>query len=660
MTKEENTKEEIKRIVQDHWFYVICICVVVVFLGFQIYNVHPDALFIQDESKEMDDTTLATAIGAKEINSYQIPAQDHTITGIQLQFVDTGSRSNGDETVSVTLSSEQGEIARWRIESEEMPDDQHVQLMTDQKYTLTGEKVTVSLASDQEADASHIALAFDGDMQPCIRLIYGSVSSKWSLFLISAVVMLFVLMSIFSVNAVKNETLRFAAFLAITGVCYIGVVPFSHVPDAFNHFIRAYEVTEGNFCTHDKQDEKAWLPEHLTADLDFHADYSRVYLHRNIQLDEGARRYYIHDNTALYTPIAYFPHILGILIGKLFTHRTLVLVLFARVFSLAAFVALVSCAYRMCSINRGMIAVTALLPITLIEAGSTSLDGFMISILLLGQAYLLPLCERKRRLTRVEAVLLWMLPLIFSLCKVVYVPFALLLFLIPKESFGGGRRKAIFILSSFAAALSVYFAWSAATFGFVDRYAAKMDGNSGEQIRFILTHPLAYLNVLRNTLHIWFDLYLKGMFGGIAGWAQNVAVNPFFPFVCIVCTVMMLTFHPESSLHRDVKANVLYALIGLSVSALTFTAIYVQYNALKSPLVEGVQGRYFVPLLFPFGFVLGSILKYIYRAKLPQNENGQEQEKETRAGYQVSRYFYLFATWMNASMMLEMMQGLWH
>ena len=101
-----------------------------------------------------------------------------------------------------------------------------------------------------------------------------------------------------------------------------------------------------------------------------------------------------------------------------------------------------------------------------------------------------------------------------------------------------------------------------------------------------------------------------------------------------------------------------YTLIALSVTALTFTAIYVQYNALKAPLVEGIQGRYFVPLLFPLGFVLSSILKYIYRAKLTQNEC--KPEEENTAEYQFNRYFYLFATWMNASMMLEMIQGLWH
>lgn len=651
-------KEEIKRAAQNHWLYVVCICVVIVFLGFQIYNIHPGALFIQDDYRDMDAAAPLTAIGAEETNRYQITAQDRTIAGIQILFAGMDSQIKGGETVTVILSEKQGELARWQVESGEIPDNQYLQLMTDQKYTLTGDEVTVEIASDQAAGSSRIALAFDGDRQPCIRLIYGSVSSKASLLLIAAAAMSFVLASLFAVGAVKNETLRFAAFLAITGIWYIVVVPFTHVPDAFNHFIRAYEVTEGNFCARDPQDEKAWLPEHLTADLDFHADYSHVYLHRNIQLDDEARRYYIHDNTALYTPIAYLPHTLGILIGKQFTHRTLVLVTLARVFSLAAFVAMVSFAYRMCPINRGMIAVTALLPITLIEAGSNSLDGFMISLLLLGQAYILPLCERKRRLTKAEAALLWMLPLVFSLCKVVYVPFALLLLLIPKESIGGGRKKGMFILSSFAVALSAYFAWSAATFDFVERYAAKMEGNSGEQIRFILTQPLTYLNVLRNTLHIEFELYLKGMFGGIAGWAQNVAVNPFFPLVCMVCTVIMLAFHPESSLHRDGKANVLYALISLSVAALTFTAIYVQFNALESPLVDGIQGRYFVPLLFPLGFVLSSFLKYRYGGNPPRN--GRKEETQDRAEYHVSRYFYLFASWMNASMMLEMMQGLWH
>lgn len=649
---------EMKRVIQNHWLYFTCVCVVIVFLGFQIYNIHPDALFIQDDYREMNSAASTAGSNEKTINSYLVAAQDHTIRGIQILFVDTDSLREGDETVSVTLSSEQGEIFRWQIKADEMPEGQYTQLMTDRKYTLTGNEVTVTIASDQTAGTSHTALAFDENLQPCIRLVYDSVSAKWSLLLIAAVVTAFVIASVFAVNAVKNETFKFVAFLAITGFFYIIVVPFTYVPDAFNHFIRAYEVTEGNFCTREEQDEEAWLPEHLTADLNFQADYSHLYLHRNVRLDDGARRYYIHDNTALYTPLGYFPHILGILIGKQFTDRTLVLVLFARVFSLAAFVVVMACAYRMCPVNRGMVAVSALLPITLIEAGSTSLDGVMLSILLLGQAYLLTLCEKKRRLTKAEAAFLWILPLAFAMCKVVYVPFSLLLFLIPKESFGGGREKGIFMVSSLAVALSAYFAWSAATFGFVDRYAAKMNGNADEQIQFILTHPMAYLNVFRNTIHRWFELYLKGMFGGIAGWAQNVAVNSFFPIVCIVYTVVMLAFHPQSALHRNVKTIVLYAVIGLSVTALTFTAIYVQYNALQSPFIEGIQGRYFVPLLFPFGFVLSSFLKHIYRAEL--TPGGYKIEMQNKREYQVSSYLYLFATWMNASMMLEMIEQLWH
>ena len=77
------TKEKIKRIVQrtiqNHWFYAVCVCVVILFLGFQIYNLHLGALFIQDDCKDMDDTVLLTAIGAKETNRYQMPAQDHKL-----------------------------------------------------------------------------------------------------------------------------------------------------------------------------------------------------------------------------------------------------------------------------------------------------------------------------------------------------------------------------------------------------------------------------------------------------------------------------------------------------------------------------------------------------------------------------------------------------
>ena len=67
--------------------------------------------------------------------------------------------------------------------------------------------------------------------------------------------------------------------------------------------------------------------------------------------------------------------------------------------------------------------------------------------LLLLISFIFYLKEKKGLLNIREKLLIIILPIIIALCKIVYLPVCLLLFLIPKEKFGSLKKKNIFIFT---------------------------------------------------------------------------------------------------------------------------------------------------------------------------------------------------------------------
>ena len=54
----------------------------------------------------------------------------------------------------------------------------------------------------------------------------------------------------------------------------------------------------------------------------------------------------------------------------------------------------------------------------------------------------------------------------------------------------------------------------------------------------------------------------------------------------------------------------------LIIIALTFTSLYVQWTPLRKASIDGIQGRYFIPLLFPIALILPKIKTQIQQSEL--------------------------------------------
>ena len=247
------------------------------------------------------------------------------------------------------------------------------------------------------------------------------------------------------------------------GVLYSLVfIPFS-APDEYAHFASAYKLSSQLMFRETVNDEGQVLVREedgnlLSQELNLDA-YDQVY-ENFLALDESEEEIgYGHEpmDVSLH---AYLPQALGITLGRLLSLGQVLTIYLGRLFNLAFFVLCGWLAVRLAPFGKMAFFGTALLPMTLELVSSLSYDGFAISLGLLCTAYMMYLIYEAPRIGKRELAALGILLALLAPCKMVYIPMALLCFLIPREKFGAKKHFAAAALT--VAACMAVMTWAAA------------------------------------------------------------------------------------------------------------------------------------------------------------------------------------------------------
>jgi uncharacterized membrane protein len=297
----------------------------------------------------------------------------------------------------------------------------------------------------------------------------------------------------------------------------------------------------------------------------------------------------------------------------------------------------------------------SVLPMTLELVSSLSYDSFAIALAMLFTAYVMHLIWKVPRVGGKQLLILGILLALLAPCKMVYIPLALLCFLIPPEKFGS--KKQFWIGAALVAVMMaggillvnldkilVYVKETEETVDWADAAA-------GYSISYVMSHPLQVLGVLGRTIIQKGPTYVSTMLGGTLGWLEY-RINPVITVFLTVWTILtglscMETAHMGTagflpSLPK--KHKLLSWFICLLVLVLTLLIMLLSWTPLSSQVVEGVQGRYFLPILplalmtLPNGYVRvggGS----------PGSATGYQAEQIERilvTGYAIANGFVLY------------------
>lgn len=386
-----------------------------------------------------------------------------------------------------------------------------------------------------------------------------------------------------------KETIVMSIILIVLLSAYIVIFPLGKAPDENEHFLRAYEISNGSMVSKHLGESGVGgniLPETITSFRD-----------KNATIDWNKTAEFKFGNTSLYAPITYLPHIVGIKIASIFTDNVQKIFISGRASSAICCLALCIWALSVIPFGRRLLFIFMAMPMTMQGMLSLAPDGFIIALAFLFFSYILKVSYGDKKISKFDIVLLSVLGISIALCKIVYVVLLLLLFIIPTDKFKNKKNSLLFKFLLIGAAGILNLAWLKVSAGYLVEF---MPGVSPkEQVMYILTKPFEYIKIVIKTVYIYMGNWISNLVGYKLGWF-DMRIHK----IIYESTVVLICYDAyETLLNREIKQKIhkydvwILGLTFLAGFGLIATSLYVQWTAFSSRVILGIQGRYFIPLM---------------------------------------------------------------
>ena len=236
---------------------------------------------------------------------------------------------------------------------------------------------------------------------------------------------------------------------------------------------------------------------------------------------------------ALYSPICHAPQAIGICLMKLLTNNVVLQFYAGRIVNMIFSIILVYFAIKLIPFKKIIVVFLGLLPITLNEFASLSADAITISMCILYISYVLYLKYGNiKEYSKKELILLFVLTTLIALIKIVYVPLALLLFLLPKEKFKSSKNRNYIIVTTIIIAILLNLIWLIYCSRFLIEFNPGV--NSAEQIKYVLKHPITYMLIIFRTNVVYFHNFVVSLNGeGLGHYNAQASVLYVFPSIIL-------------------------------------------------------------------------------------------------------------------------------
>lgn len=377
-----------------------------------------------------------------------------------------------------------------------------------------------------------------------------------------------------------------SAFVLLTPPLYV-------VPDETSHFFKAIGLSEGELIPEKVGDAAGvYVPD------DFYQTAIIIYYDKltgqgiiskvNINANNVVTDFVDLSKFAIvtYSPVPYVISALVIKIGAILSISPFLIIYLTRFFNFLIWVFLVFLAIKIIPIHKWVLLMLVLMPMTMLEATAITADSLVIALAFLLIAYILRLALNKNNLTKKDFIILLVLGVLISLTKSIYILLFLLFLLIPVDNFVNNKNKyGIFSLLIIPISLLSLF-WGLLTNNLYRSYLTNWSLMS--QITFIEHNPLHFLIIILTTFINHFMFYL-GYFVGLTFIPSIISLTYF-----LILILVALLDKNELKINLNHKLISLITIIIFVFSIMTYE--YLTWNPTGNAYVNGIQGRYFIPI----------------------------------------------------------------
>lgn len=422
--------------------------------------------------------------------------------------------------------------------------------------------------------------------------------------LIFSIGFLVVYFVVFRDIVLKKLHVTFLIMALVLGINMSIFTPTYYTYDELQHFIRAYELANFDLGIVGNK-EIDWIEN--IEDFFYFSGEDSVTHNTYPEFLEFVDKYSVnqytysahYNSTAITYP--FVPYIFsgfGILVARILNLPFVFLFYLGRIFGLIGYSAICYMAIKHAQIGKRLMFLIALFPMSIYSAAAYSADPLTLAFSLLSITFFIDMvCAEKKTLGYDKPILFAICVSIMTMCKITYAPFCILILSISGERFKDKKKAlwskiVVFVIVGIVAFLTLLLGASKG----IDQWNVLGVSASG-QVIFILKNIFFYIRVMISHVTQNMLIYFEGT---ITTLAYSGTLNTIWlvGMIILLFTLTMIDTEIKTK-YIQKKEKIFLGLAIIASWALVLTALYLSFTPVGSYKINGVQGRYFAPLLLP-------------------------------------------------------------
>lgn len=414
----------------------------------------------------------------------------------------------------------------------------------------------------------------------------------------------------FAVFRAKPETVFLFAG-GILAVLYLLLIPPLAVPDEEDHIVEAYyysnilmgrENAQNDNTLLDAEEARAMKIFQATPSLSEYDDL-RTELFRT-ERKEGVSEAGRFFN---YSPaITYLPGILSLTLGRLLGLNGVLVLYLGRLCYIGWYLFMMYWFIRLMPFGKAAAFTIAILPMTIQQCCSYSYDAVVIAVAFIYLAILFQLLYKEQPIQKWQIVVYTLCIFILSMAKGgTYLSLCLLTLLIPVSRFTGKKRKWQFVICEGTLSL-VTFIWNTMSYVLfvaaptAEQAAGTYLGAEARGAAGLLADPMGFLTLALRTFFRSGDGFVETMLGMQLGWL-NIEVSRFVVYgmllLMIIAVLQIENVDGQKNIIVTNGQKGFYFFASAVSVGIVMASMFMSWTPKDAVGIEGVQGRYFLPLL---------------------------------------------------------------
>lgn len=406
----------------------------------------------------------------------------------------------------------------------------------------------------------------------------------------------------------QSSRLQSRLFLLIAPFLYAAyalLTPPLQSPDEHQHLFRAWQLSDG-IVIGERRGAMAGgvLPGGLVTATEQEIGTAALHVSnrpvtkrapgvlRSTQADAAPARFTNFFGSVIYSPLGYIPQVSGVLLGRAAGASVETIILLGRLLNAALAIGLIALALRLTPWGGPVFLWIGLLPMTAAMSASLGQDGLVIGATCL-------LLARALRTHAPYSAATIAISAVVGLAKIVYLPFALIGLASMSRKRGRSRFDASSLLPfMIALLLIVTWHWLVSPLQIPPKAGLP---SPAERLAMVAAAPSTFFTPLWTTLKLQAAFYVFSNF--TFGW---LSVGPDFRsllFAAIALLAVFLAGDPSGKSPGPGRRTWLMLISG-GTCGLVFAAMFLLYTFPGDRFIDGIQGRYFLPVAAVLGVAI--------------------------------------------------------